>query len=126
MNLLVRDFTDERTFQAVIDRLDYLEELGINAIELMPVMEFEGNLSWGYNPAFMLAVDKFYGTETKLKQLIDEAHKRGMAIILDIVVNHAFGRSSLVRLNNDDLYGPPTAANVWFKPNGKTRFQCRL
>jgi len=120
--LLVRDFTDERTFQAVIDRLDYLEDLGINAIELMPVMEFEGNLSWGYNPAFMLAVDKFYGTENNLKKLIDEAHKRDMAIILDIVVNHAFGRSSLVRLNNDDVYGPPTAENVWLNRTAKHDF----
>ncbi len=112
--LLVRDFSDERTFDAVIEKLDYLAELGINALELMPVMEFEGNLSWGYNPAFMLSVDKYYGTENKLKLLIDEAHKRGIAVILDIVLNHAFGRSPLVRLDNDDIYGPPTNDNVYF------------
>ena len=120
--LLVRDFTDERTFQAVIDRLDYLEALGINAIELMPVMEFEGNLSWGYNPAFMFSVDKFYGTEAQLKKLIDEAHKRGMAIILDIVLNHAFGRCPLVRLYNEDTYGPPTDENIWLNPRAKHDF----
>ncbi len=111
--LLVRDFTDERTYNAVTAKLDYLDSLGINAIHLLPVTEFEGNISWGYNPAFMLAPDKYYGTEDDLKRLIDEAHKRGIAIILDIVLNHAFGRSSLVRLDNDDLYGPPTLTNPW-------------
>lgn len=120
--LLVRDFTDERTFDAVIDRLDYLENLGINAIELMPVMEFEGNISWGYNPAFMFSVDKYYGTENKLKKLIDEAHKRDIAIILDIVLNHAFGRCPLVRLDNEGLYGSPTADNVWLNQTAKHDF----
>ena len=120
--LLVRDFTDERTFDAVIDRLDYLENLGINAIELMPVMEFEGNISWGYNPAFLFSVDKYYGTENKLKQLIDEAHKRGIAVILDIVLNHAFGRCPLVRLDNEGLYGSPTADNVWLNQTAKHDF----
>ena len=120
--LLVRDFSDERTFEAVIERLDYLSNLGINAIELMPVMEFEGNLSWGYNPAFLFAVDKFYGTENTLKRLIDEAHKKGIAVILDIVVNHHFGRNSLVRLNNDGLYGAPTTDNVWFNRTAKHDF----
>ena len=112
--LLVRDFSDERTFNAVIEKLDYLQDLGINALELMPIMEFEGNISWGYNPAFMFAVDKFYGTENNLKKLIDEAHQRGIAVILDIVLNHAFGRCPLVRLDNDDTYGPPTDDNVYF------------
>lgn len=120
--LLVRDFTDERTFTAVIEKLDYLKNLGINAIELMPVMEFEGNLSWGYNPAFMFSVDKYYGTENQLKKLIDEAHKKGIAVILDIVLNHAFGRCPLVRLDNDDLYGPPTVDNVWLNRTAKHDF----
>lgn len=120
--LLIRDFTDERDFQATIDRLDYLQELGINAIELMPIMEFEGNISWGYNPAFMFSVDKFYGTENQLKTLVKEAHRRGMAVILDIVLNHAFGRCPLVRLYNDDLYGPPTPDNPWLNRVAKHDF----
>lgn len=120
--LLVRDFTDERTFTAVIDRLDYLEELGINALELMPVMEFEGNQSWGYNPAFKFAVDKYYGTEHQLKTLVNECHKRGIAVILDIVLNHHFGRNSLVRLYNEGLYGNPTADNPWFNTSAKHDF----
>lgn len=111
--LLVRDFSDQRTYQEVISKLDYLEDLGVNALELMPVMEYEGNISWGYNPSFMLAADKYYGTENELKLLIDEAHKRGMAVILDIVLNHAFGRSPLVRIANDPDYGAPTNENVW-------------
>lgn len=120
--LLIRDFTDERTFNAVTERLDYLQGLGVNAIELMPVMEFEGNISWGYNPAFMFAVDKYYGTEEELKTLINEAHNRGMAVILDIVLNHAFGRCPLVRLYNDDLYGPPTLDNPWLNRDAKHDF----
>jgi len=115
--LLIRDFTEERTYDAAMERLDYLADLGINAIELMPVMEFEGNLSWGYNPSFMFAVDKYYGTELDLKTFIDEAHKRGIAIILDIVHNHHFGRSSLVRLYNEGLYGKPTPENPWLNVN---------
>lgn len=117
--ILIRDFDVKRTYNAVIDRLDYLETLGINAIELMPIMEFEGNLSWGYNPAFMFATDKYYGTENELKKLIDEAHKRGMAVIFDIVLNHAFGRSPLARLDNDGDYGAPTNANVWLNRTAK-------
>lgn len=120
--LLIRDFTEERTYDAVTERLDYLADLGINAIELMPVQEFEGNISWGYNPAFMFAIDKYYGTELDLKTLIDEAHKRGMAIILDIVLNHHFGRNSLVRLYNEGLYGNPTSDNPWFNTSAKHDF----
>jgi 1,4-alpha-glucan branching enzyme len=111
--LLVRDFTDRRTFQAVIDSLDYLQKLGINAVQLMPVQEFEGNLSWGYDPAFHFAVDKFYGTEINLKTLIDEAHKRGMAVILDVVLNHLTGSSPLIRMWASGKYGPPAANNPY-------------
>ncbi|NQZ75466.1 MAG: T9SS type A sorting domain-containing protein, partial [Ekhidna sp.] len=120
--LLIRDFTEERTYNAVTERLDYLADLGVNAIELMPIQEFEGNLSWGYNPAFMLAVDKYYGTELDLKTLIDECHKRGMAVILDIVLNHQFGRNTLARLYNEGTYGPPTSDNPWFNTTPKHDF----
>ncbi|MFW5761479.1 MAG: alpha-amylase family glycosyl hydrolase, partial [Cyclobacteriaceae bacterium] len=87
--LLIRDFfaPDNRSYQNLIDTLSYLERLGVNAIELMPVMEFNGNDSWGYNPNFMFAVDKAYGTREGFKQFIDAAHARGMAVILDIVLN---------------------------------------
>ena len=120
--LLVRDFDQKRTYQAVIERLDYLKELGINAIELMPVGEFEGNLSWGYNPSFFFAPDKYYGTKNDLKRLIDEAHGRGIVVIVDLVLNHAFGQNPMVRLYNDGDYGAPTEDNPWFNRVAKHPF----
>ena len=87
--LLIRDFTDKHTFQSIIDTLGYLKTLGINTIELMPVNEFEGNLSWGYNPNFYFAVDKYYGPAKDLKRLIDICHQKGIAVVLDMVLNHA-------------------------------------
>ena len=76
------------TFQMAIDRLDYLEDLGITAIELMPHMEFPGDRSWGYNPSHLFAVESSYGTADDLKRLIDEAHARGIAVICDLVYSH--------------------------------------
>lgn len=67
--LLVRDFTTEHSYASTLAKLDYLMGLGINAIELMPVNEFEGNLSWGYNPSFYFAPDKYYGTKRHCKIL---------------------------------------------------------
>ncbi|WP_077921184.1 alpha-amylase family glycosyl hydrolase [Spirosoma sp. 209] len=87
--LLVRDFSASQTFKAVQDSLPYLKRLGINTIELMPVMEFSGNNSWGYNPIYYFAPDKAYGTKNDLKRLIDEAHKQGIAVVLDMVLNQA-------------------------------------
>lgn len=79
--LLVRDFTVQHTFQSVIDTLGYLQRLGVNVIELMPVNEFEGNNSWGYNPNYYFAVDKYYGHKNTLKALIDTCHARGIAVV---------------------------------------------
>lgn len=115
--LLVRDFTEARTYQSLIDTLGYLQRLGVNAIELLPVNQFEGNESWGYNPSFYFAVDKYYGPEEDLKKFIDECHKRGMAVILDVVFNHSFGQSPQVRMYFDPSagdFGQPTAENPWF------------
>lgn len=87
----VYDFSPKRTYRAMVERLDYLKNLGINALELMPVSEFEGNKSWGYNPTYYCAVDKAYGSEWDFKILVDECHKRGIAVIVDMVFNHATG-----------------------------------
>ncbi len=76
------------TFDAAIEKLDYLAELGINAIEVMPPTEFPGGYSWGYNPAHPFAVESEYGGPFGLKRFVDEAHKRGIAVILDVVYNH--------------------------------------
>ncbi len=103
--LLIRDFDALHSFDAVKARLDYLQTLGINAIELMPVNEFDGNESWGYNPSFHMALDKYYGTPTAFKQLIDECHARGIAVIIDVVYNHASGQNPFYRMWNTDNGG---------------------
>lgn len=87
--LLIRDFSEERTFQFLLDTLDYLSSLNITALELMPINEFNGNDSWGYNPSFYFAVDKAYGPKDKFKELVDACHERGIAVILDMVLNHS-------------------------------------
>ncbi|MBW4362009.1 alpha-amylase family glycosyl hydrolase [Flavobacterium taihuense] len=121
--LLVRDFDANRNYQDIINRIDYFKNLKINAIELLPVMEFEGNESWGYNTSFHMALDKFYGPSTKLKELIDVCHQNGIAVILDIALNHAFRRNPMIRMwMNDpdgDGYGSPTAENPYFNTVAK-------
>lgn len=82
------------TFYSAVDKLDYLKELGINAVELMPVMEFSGDNSWGYNPSHPFAVETAYGGPEGLKFFIHEAHIRGIGVILDVVYNH-FGPSDM-------------------------------
>ena len=117
--LLLRDFTEEQNYQSLIDKLDYLDSLGVTAIELMPVYEFDGNLSWGYNPCFYFAPDKYYGTELKLKEFIDKCHQRDIAVILDMTLNHSTGQSPFVRLYNEGTYGAPTAENPWFNTEAR-------
>lgn len=111
--LLIRDFTEEGSVKAVQDRLSYLKNLGINAVELMPFNEFEGNNSWGYNPSFYFATDKAYGTSNDYKSFIDACHQNGMAVIMDMVLNHSYGQSPLVRMYQD-ASGNPTAENPWY------------
>ena len=89
----------------------------------MPVMEFEGNESWGYNTSFHMALDKFYGPSDKLKEFIDLCHQNGIAVILDVALNHAFGRNPMVRMwMNDpdgDGFGTPTTENPYFNTTAK-------
>ncbi len=89
--MLFRDFTTSQDIEGAMAQLDYIENLGVNAIELMPVQEFDGNLSWGYNPNHWFALDKYYGTREEYKAFIDECHSRGIAVIIDVVYNHATG-----------------------------------
>ena len=96
--MLLRDFSEKGDLYDAMKHLDYLESLGVNAIELMPVQEFDGNDSWGYNPAFFFAMDKAYGTDRMYKEFIDECHKRGIAVILDVVYNHATGANPFARM----------------------------
>ncbi|WP_250433201.1 alpha-amylase family glycosyl hydrolase [Hanstruepera flava] len=121
--VLIRDFDSDRNYQDLIDKIDYFKNLNINAIELMPIMEFEGNESWGYNTSFHMALDKFYGTENKLKEFIDTCHQNGIAVILDIALNHAFGRNPMVRMWMDDPdgdgWGSPSSENPYFNQEAR-------
>jgi hypothetical protein len=113
--LHLRDFVARHDYKTLRDTLSYLQRLGVNAIELMPINEFEGNESWGYNPSFYFAPDKYYGTKDELKRLIDECHRRGMAVVLDMVLNHSFGQSPMVQMYFDN--GKPAANSPWFNPD---------
>ena len=96
--LLFRDFTGTEgkangngTVRQAIEKIPYLKTLGVNAIEVLPIMEFNGNISWGYNPNFYFAPDKAYGTPDDYKEFIDICHQNGIAVILDMVFNQSDG-----------------------------------
>ncbi|MBI9066798.1 MAG: T9SS type A sorting domain-containing protein [Salinivirgaceae bacterium] len=110
--MLIRDFVETHAYATISDTLDYLQNLGVNVLELMPINEFEGNSSWGYNPSFYFAPDKYYGPKEELKKLVDECHKRGIAVVIDMVLNHSFGQSPLVRMYFEN--GKPAADNPWY------------
>jgi len=112
--LLIRDFTADKTYSGVKNNLPYLKRLGINTIELMPFSEFEGNGSWGYNPNFYFAPDKAYGTKNDLKALIDECHKQGLIVVQDMVLNHSYNSNPMVKMYWNDALGRPAANNPWF------------
>lgn len=109
--LWVYDYTEGRTLKGLMKRLDYIQNLGVNAIELMPICEFDGNYNWGYSPNHYFAPDRAYGSETMYKTFIDECHKRGMAVIIDMVFNHATGLNPMNKLYP---YGSDLANNPWF------------
>ncbi len=112
--LHIRDFTSEGTIKAAKEKLQYLKDLGVNTIELMPVNEFEGNDSWGYNPNFYFAPDKAYGTKADYKDFIDACHGLGIIVIQDIVLNHSFESSPLARLYWNEEEKKPAADNPWY------------
>gem|GEM_PF-325951 len=111
-----RDFTEEGTYLAAIERLDYLKGLGVNAIHVMPVSEFEGNSSWGYNPNFYFAPDKAYGTKDDLKRFIDECHKREIQVFNDLVLNHAFFSNVMGRMYWNQALNRPADDSPFFNP----------
>ena len=110
--MLFRDFTDSSNINGALEKLDYLKGLGVTAVELMPCQEFSGNDSWGYNPNFYFAMDKAYGTTDMYKQFIDECHKRGLAVILDVVYNQADQEMPYVKMYFDGTN--PTKDNPFF------------
>ena len=86
--LHVGTFTPAGTFQGVAERLDYLADLGVTAVELMPVSDFPGRRNWGYDGVLPFAPDSVYGRPEDLKRLVESAHRRGLMVFLDVVYNH--------------------------------------
>jgi malto-oligosyltrehalose trehalohydrolase len=116
--LHVGDFSPEGTFDGVTARLDHIVGLGVDAIELMPIQEFPGDRSWGYNPAYFFAPEGAYGSAADLKRLIDAAHQRGIGVILDMVFNHTANDSPVNMLYQYDQ-NPylSTDGNPWGFPD---------
>ena len=110
--LHLRDFTTSENLAGALDKLDYLKAMGVNAIELMPTQEFSGNDSWGYNPIFYFAMDKYYGTKNQYKEFIDACHERGLGVILDVVYNQADYEMPFVKMYYEN--GNPSKTNPWF------------
>lgn len=112
--ILLRDFLEEHDYRTLIDTLPYLKKMGINTISLMPNAEFEGNESWGYNPAYHMALDKYYGSPESFKDFVDACHGMGMAVLVDMVLNHAFGQNPYVQLYWDAANNQPAANSPFF------------
>jgi|FLOH01.1.fsa_nt_gi 1,4-alpha-glucan branching enzyme len=104
-------------FSHLINRLDHLQSLGINAIELMPVMEFPGERSWGYNPTHYGAVESTYGTPDEFKALVNEAHNRGISILLDVVWNHVNSSGPLWQIQPNFALNPYCKDWTDLRPN---------
>ncbi|NJP08797.1 MAG: DUF3459 domain-containing protein [Leptolyngbyaceae cyanobacterium RU_5_1] len=102
-------------YKHVSEKLDYLCELGINAIELMPVKEYPGSYSWGYNPRHFFATESSYGSTADLKRLIDECHSRGIRILMDGIYNHSEASCPLTQIDHDYWYHhePRDPDNNW-------------
>ena len=120
--LLLRDFTAKHDLHGAIEQLDYLQKLGIGAIELMPVQEFDGNLSWGYNPCSYFALDKAYGTRWDYKHFIDECHKRGIAVLFDVTYNHATGAHPYAKMYWDSQGNKTSWTNPFFNEYAPHQF----
>jgi len=120
--LLIRDFGAIRSFKNVADSIPYFKKLGINCIQLMPINEFEGNLSWGYNPSFHYAIDKYYGSKNAFKAMVDSCHRHGIAVVIDVVYNHGFSQNPLAQLYWDGNNSRPAANNPWFNVTARHPF----
>ena len=114
------------TFDSAIEKLSYLQELGINTVEVMPVAEFPGDFSWGYDPSHPFAVESVYGGPDAFKRFVKAAHEHGIAVIIDVVYNH-FGPSDL-DLWRFDGWGENGKGGIYFyndsrahTPWGETR-----
>jgi|CXWL01.1.fsa_nt_gi hypothetical protein len=111
--LLLRDFLATHDWKTLKDTLSYLKTMGVNAIEIMPFNEFEGNESWGYNPDYFLSPDKYYGPKNSLKEFVDSCHSKGIAVVMDIALNHTTGLNPLAALYWNSATNQPAATNPW-------------
>lgn len=112
--LLFRDFSATGDINGALEKMDYLQNLGVTAIELMPIQEFSGSDSWGYNPIAYFALEKSYGTRQMYKKFIDECHKRDIAVIVDVVYNHVHEDHPMAGLFFDWKNYAPLSSNPWF------------
>jgi 1,4-alpha-glucan branching enzyme len=120
--LLPRDFILAHDWKTLRDTIRYLKGLGINAIEVMPFNEYDGNESWGYNPSYFLAPDKYYGPKNSLKEFIDSCHRNGIAVIMDIALNHTTGANPLAALYWNNATNQPAANNPWLNITARHPF----
>jgi 1,4-alpha-glucan branching enzyme len=120
--VLLRDFIKNHDWKTLTDTLSYFKRLGVNAIQIMPFNEFDGNNSWGYNPSYFLAPDKYYGPKNALKTFIDSCHKNNIAVIMDIAMNHTTGDNPLAKLYWNSTTNKPAADNPWLNIDAKHPF----
>ena len=120
--LLLRDFIQAHDWRTLRDTLSYFKRLGVNAIQVMPFNEFDGNESWGYNPSYFLAPDKYYGTKNRLKEFVDTCHANGIAVIMDIALNHTTGANPLAALYWNAALNQPAANNPWLNETARHPF----
>lgn len=136
--LLLRDFTGtegqakgDGSVRKAIEKIPYLKELGVNAVELMPIMEFNANNSWGYNTNFYFAPDKAYGSPADYKDFVETCHRNGIAVILDIVFNQSDGLHPWYRMydiNSNPFYNATaphdySVLNDWNQDNSLVQQQ---
>lgn len=118
--LHVREFAQQGrkpgSFMGLVERLDYLRDLGVNALQLMPISAFPGEASWGYNPQHFCAPEPSYGSPQELKYLIDQCHRRGMRVLLDMVFNHSDTHAPLTQLDFYYWYRNPRKGELSFGP----------
>lgn len=120
--LLLRDFLAAHDWKTLKDTLNYLKNMGVNAVEIMPFNEFEFNDSWGYNPDYFLAPDKYYGPKNTLKEFVDTCHARGIAVLMDIALNHTTGQNPLAALYWNATTSQPAADNPWLNVTARHPF----
>lgn len=101
------------TWTSAIAKLDHIEDMGFNAVGLMPIAEFAGDWSWGYNPAYSFAPESIYGSRTDVKDFVDECHQRGIAVLVDVVYNH-LGPSDLDMWQFDGWTGSGSGGGIYF------------